>query len=669
MKKECEMKLKLSIQNFFEKRYKIHFQHFLKKFFNFIFTDDIKFCRKGVPDGPKIGEKHFLFESEFFLVLNNKKIGKSVCKLSNKFFYLTYNEKTEFYHLSNLKSLERKEQSLILIIEKDEIILNIKLSCSDKKTSQKKAKEDPRLIVEWSNLLSTLKDQILYQKKQREDTRSKVISQLENFVNKRTFKTKTSSTVMKQFAPLKTRTKENTDSIENPEKDENAHFYNTFHQNLIDLKKNSDLTYLETFKEINKIKINNKFKNLSIDDFSVDAKSEDGEDSESYSTKKKLLSEFDPKLTKSYSARFSRDFKKLENLEEKKKTLNGKKEKPNLLLQNSSIHLSLDSQKNKKDSQNSKLFKEILVSQTKSKEFVSKFPINDSVDSHGDYNNQITFTVEHKEQHKKMSDNIIFDSNDSLFNSTDLFFNSNFKKTDYQLEFGERIPKKIDDSLKFFTKIKSPGLLKDNDYSNSLYSQQINLSSSKKKEKEFNFLENSNEEKFYKSSLDKLPSTSSSINSTNSYSNEISFKEKTENNKKKSNQKVSSIERFLRGSVNVTQQEPKNLQYFWNQTFQTAIESIHKAGTITSDEILKFQEVMSSVETEFINYSKRIGETIINELYVPLEKKTIKPSKVGGIIGNPFFFIFFFIFYYFLFLFTIFYFIYYLLLFIIFYFI
>ena len=85
-----------------------------------------------------------------------------------------------------------------------------------------------------------------------------------------------------------------------------------------------------------------------------------------------------------------------------------------------------------------------------------------------------------------------------------------------------------------------------------------------------------------------------------------------------------------------TKKEP--VKYFWNEQFQSAYEFLFKTENIPQQEILNKQEIMSAIETEFINTSKRIGEVIIDEIYLPLEQKTIKPSQVGGIIGKKIFF-------------------------------
>jgi hypothetical protein len=84
--------------------------------------------------------------------------------------------------------------------------------------------------------------------------------------------------------------------------------------------------------------------------------------------------------------------------------------------------------------------------------------------------------------------------------------------------------------------------------------------------------------------------------------------------------------------------------HVWNQTFQKAFDIIHNNHINPNEVVIDYQEMMCNIESEFINFSNKFGEIIINELYTPLEQKTIKPSKIGGIIGKKkkfFFFIFF----------------------------
>ena len=74
--------------------------------------------------------------------------------------------------------------------------------------------------------------------------------------------------------------------------------------------------------------------------------------------------------------------------------------------------------------------------------------------------------------------------------------------------------------------------------------------------------------------------------------------------------------------------------FFKNEQFQTSYEFLLKSDNSSMKQILKQQELISAIENEFISTAKRIGEVIINEIYLPLNKKTIKPSEVGGIIGK-----------------------------------
>ena len=85
-------------------------------------------------------------------------------------------------------------------------------------------------------------------------------------------------------------------------------------------------------------------------------------------------------------------------------------------------------------------------------------------------------------------------------------------------------------------------------------------------------------------------------------------------------------------------------EFYWNEQFQTSYEFRLKSENSAMKQIIKQKELMSAIETEFISTAKRIGGVIINEIYLPLEEKTIKPSQVGGIIGTHLFF-FFFLFY------------------------
>ena len=100
--------------------------------------------------------------------------------------------------------------------------------------------------------------------------------------------------------------------------------------------------------------------------------------------------------------------------------------------------------------------------------------------------------------------------------------------------------------------------------------------------------------------------------------------------------------RFYKSSSTEEKTDYNFEDFFWNEQFQSSYEFLFKSEDVPQQEILNKQEIMSAIENEFINTSKRIGEVIIDELYLPIEEKTIKPSEVGGIIGKKKFFFFFF---------------------------
>ena len=620
-----------------------------------------------------------MIESEFLLSLNNKKLGRSDCKLESKFLYLTHNDKTEIHHLSKLVSLNLKEKALVLVLQQDNInTLSVKFQSKDRS-----------LLLEWNNLMINLKDQLSLEKKKREDTRVKVVSELEHFISKKTFKTKSSSTVMSHLLPLNVRNyKDNIKTKEEVEEEKSDNLlYHSLQKNLIDLKKNSDLTYLETFKDIEKRKTP-VLEISTVRLFKSDPSNQKANNNDTLNSKNKnpdqlkQLRESEKELlvhsltndhlilnkriplqtnttknptlnenqTTDKSYQFYSQELSIKNFNssspakiihdppstERRESVPSMTNYSESLIENQVVSNIIEKRKNSlKSLGNSSLFNN--NNSPKRKFSIDKgfYQAEISGLEIGDYRDDIFLEkpLQDREDYKKMSQNIVFESVEGkLFNSNDLFFDSNeafgFKENESDAKTKKKESPKKKKELQPIR--EEQGIMGEGDgelmmpYSEKLYSNTI-------------------------LNINPFP-VSTPVNEFNGVIPLSDF-----------NNSTSNLAIF-----NNMDQKKIESKFVWNQTFQTAIESIHKAGTFASDEILKFQEVMSSVETEFINYSKGIGEIIINELYVPLEKKTIKPSKVGGIIGNPF--IFYFLFYFLLFFIFIYYFLFYLLFIIIYYF-
>ena len=69
-----------------------------------------------------------------------------------------------------------------------------------------------------------------------------------------------------------------------------------------------------------------------------------------------------------------------------------------------------------------------------------------------------------------------------------------------------------------------------------------------------------------------------------------------------------------------------NYQFNENELFQSTIEEI-LTTTSNSPEFFTLQEKLISLGTDFVTSALNYGKIIINEIFIPVEKKTIKPIQ------------------------------------------
>ena len=135
-------------------------------------------------------------------------------------------------------------------------------------------------------------------------------------------------------------------------------------------------------------------------------------------------------------------------------------------------------------------------------------------------------------------------------------------------------------------------------------------------------------------------SVSGSLEENNiaSYKDVYQINEKEEKNKKS---EENSKKEEKTSSELKENEEYLGTEFYWNKVFQETIHSLQMSDPESDTAVPTLQQKISSIETEFITSAKRFGKIIINEIFVPIEKKTIKPSQIGGLIGKNYFFIFF----------------------------
>lgn len=67
---------------------------------------------------------------------------------------------------------------------------------------------------------------------------------------------------------------------------------------------------------------------------------------------------------------------------------------------------------------------------------------------------------------------------------------------------------------------------------------------------------------------------------------------------------------------------------------QLGFQNLLERPTLTPEEAKQRHADIDTLTQRFIEVAKPIVKTIVTELGVPLEKKTIKPVNVGGIAGG-----------------------------------
>ena len=565
-----------------------------------------------------------------------------MCKLSESFLYLQEKETTEILNMTNLISLEtRKENKLILSFQEDDnLALKIKLKS-----------DQVRSISECYNMLLKLKEKNSISKKQREETRLEVILAVEKHVKKRTFMTKQSSTKISPISPFNTHKlmsiqeenikKEQEKEGEEQEKEEDliSTKNSSFQKNLMDMKKTSDLNYIETLKDINSKNISHKFTNISIGNIpqrrALPKLQEKRKKMRSLDTKFLSYSDI---INKSGDLRGG-DWREQTKLSEMKKTAiipekileeeegdddeskddkieEGEfEEKQNLRKSSNTIKNMFLKVNHRKEDEKESGGDEMIG-------FYKKLSRNSSlvVD---DYDVDFPLEITDENLIKKIEDGPVFENFANFFNN----YQTHSEKPK-ELKPKENIQFLVNnENLKF--KISAPLI----SYKNSSVNQfNSGVSKIEGEAETNNQIQDKKDEKL---KIDNIPPLSLPTKNLTDEPIKLNNNDHliTPNTPKKLSDffRKESHEKISKNHFSLSENLQEKFKFSWNETFQIAIETINRSNS--KDEILRCKEAMSYVENEFIDFSKSVGEIIINELYLPLENKTIKPTEIGGVIG------------------------------------
>ena len=177
-------------------------------------------------------------ENEFEVKISSKKLGKSMCHLTEDFLIIgDLDNKTELIQLSNLQSIKMKRNTLILQVKRAETELTV--SMSNKKE---------KILLEWNKILNNFFLTISSDKIKRENMRGQLISDLEILIGrKRSNMKRSSSHGSGTLPPFKCQI-EKLLGVKEP-----TYSKKLFdEQDLLELQKNSDLTFMEIYQNLKK---------------------------------------------------------------------------------------------------------------------------------------------------------------------------------------------------------------------------------------------------------------------------------------------------------------------------------------------------------------------------------------------------------------------------------
>ena len=537
-------------------------------------------------------------ENEFIVNISSKKLGKTMCGLTESFLVIgSTNSNSESIQLSNLNSIELKKDTLCISVKRAATEFKVRMSNKNEK-----------ILHEWDKILKNFFLKSSSKKIKRDILRKEAICDLQMFIETKNIKKEKGKT----FGD----------------------------KSLIDLQKDSDLTFIEIIKNSKKDDffdvpiLGGTTPNLERKSFDlkVHKKVEIARRSETPSVKnyRRSLSNTSniPITSEDLISQINQERRISESPKNTRKTLICTSD-----TMNRARTRTLDSMmpqtlpKLKRTELTMPHFKDSIHNLLNDLEIPKKVPENQDVPTIiQEKKNSITHILSDRKRSFsfnqfdfKLSDpptknsmdledyknNVSFDEISSRKHSgiTDFAEGGILYKDDF--EFGECLD--IDKYIK-----KS----QENEFFNS---KQIDMLPSKENTPPTtpnSFLSNQID-------LDSLDSPKKDQNQSNLFhSGTASESSKTESDDSRSPYHEEKVEPF----------------HVWNQTFQKAFDYIHNKDDMGDGDVIEYQKLMCNIEFEFITFSKKFGEIIINELYTPPNEKTVKPTKMGGIIGKFFFF-------------------------------
>jgi hypothetical protein len=608
-------------------------------------------------------QKSFQLENEMRVKISSKKLGKSVCKLTENLLIIENKKnKSEVIPLAYLESFSQKKGMIKIELKKADTEFQVRLENKNEK-----------ILQEWNKMLNNILLTITSNKIKRENLRMEIFSELEQIIERKRFSLKSSLGTIGEMP-----TKNQINKILGiKDTTEPKIFFDE--EDLVNLQKNSDLTFMEIY--INLKKESNfpvfyspqiKNTNLVLKNRKISKNPNLNSNVESpTSVRKRAFTANDSQHQSFFNNNDSNPKMHLFSFQKSTsnpmvyfpKPKNLDSSSPTIIKISQIVEKNLNSPNSKTKSTQNVEKKEnspekIPIQPRKKSNSLNDLKFDEKMippkkeQEENEYNQKISSGVfssrnsENQIIELPYNDQLDMQSNKSLFESDAKYdiANNQIEYLEYNIEStqikemhqnNKESPQKTTD-FQNITEIHQN--IDINGYQDSFITPIIS-SPNLKANLDENGLNVSpvspqlkHPRKVMKDSLDGLDSSSNSSPVQTSLSLMTFSSSNTEITKTRSEDSRSSY--FSNNDENVES------FHLWNQTFQRAFDSIHNKDIICNKDVIGHQEVMNNIENEFINFSKKYGEIIINELYTPLEQKTIKPSKMGGIIGKKNFFFF-----------------------------